>query len=278
MPRVRTALKGVLHKKQPKPPTSPPPPQKSPTLIRDLSFDTSTQSNSPLLGRLPPEIRNIIYEYVLCDNTFHLCWAPKKTIRDARHPEELGVCHMVGSIWDTPQPGWIPLMRDAKWWQRMLPIPKSSPKRADFAFLRTCKQVYIEAIDLFYSNNLFEFHNDATFVAFLDGLPPAQALTVQHVQLSWILHWDWVKWRPPHCFKRNWMPPVDRTARPVGFRELWDALGMRTGVERLTIRVKDEDPVTVVLSDHWQRPSLLFNVSRPRGPPAEPLRLYSSMS
>ncbi|KAF2438619.1 hypothetical protein P171DRAFT_437057 [Karstenula rhodostoma CBS 690.94] len=115
---------------------------------RSLSVDrkgrkTKTQTQSPFFSKLPPEIRFMIYEMVLCETAqVHII---------------VKGCKREG---DTTQMYGRTCVEPRRY------CPPGSRCRVQSQLLLTCRMVYREAIDILYSKNAFIFQSEYDFVLF----------------------------------------------------------------------------------------------------------------
>ncbi len=134
-------------------------------LARQLHLqDTQQQRPFPetSLGKLPGEIRNIIYEHLLVA-------PPSQTTRYLRVPGAAVI-----------DPNEIQT-------QGSLSTPTQTSKAGKpsyVAILQTCRQVNREAYHIFYAKNSFQFTNPPDLIAFLKGIGPLRRaeLTSLHVE------------------------------------------------------------------------------------------------
>ncbi|KAK7181325.1 uncharacterized protein CC84DRAFT_934886 [Paraphaeosphaeria sporulosa] len=115
---------------------------------RSLSVDRKgrkmkRQAQSPLFSMLPPEIRFMIYEMVLCETSqVHIIVKGSKRGSDTTE--------MYGRTCAEPRRY----------------CPPGSRCRVQSQLLLTCRMVYCEAIDILYSRNAFIFQSEYDFVLF----------------------------------------------------------------------------------------------------------------
>ena len=134
-------------------------------LARQLHLqDTQQQRPFPetSLGKLPGEIRNIIYECLLV-------FPPSQPTRYLRVPGAVVI-----------DPNEIQTQRSFS-----APTQTSKPGKASYvAILQTCRQVNREAYHVFYAKNSFQLTNPPDLIAFLKGIGPVRRaeLTSLHVE------------------------------------------------------------------------------------------------
>ncbi|KAL9023529.1 MAG: hypothetical protein Q9180_008196, partial [Flavoplaca navasiana] len=125
------------------------------------------------LGRLPLEIRVEIWKLVFGaeDNVFVLL--PSQKIRAV--PETWSVHHWLMAGQGYPN-------------RRFLSDHGEQSNDARFcanrpAILRTCRQIYIEAVELLYSENAFVFKDASTFTAFTKAVVPRRLNAIRTIRL-----------------------------------------------------------------------------------------------
>jgi hypothetical protein len=130
---------------------------------RELSFSEThlaAQQHCAFFAKLPVELRFKIYKFVLSYSIIHTlalrrrmahakCSANKESdIERACLPQDHEyICRH--PIWSDDEP-WNPV----------------TLSRADLALLRTCRQIYVEAINILYSSNTFDFATAESFNSF----------------------------------------------------------------------------------------------------------------
>ena len=128
------------------------------------------------LGRLPGEVRNIIYEHLLI-------FPPSQTTRYLRVPQDTNTHSNV------PSAKGATVATDSESASAELPAlalsqqPRSA-KVSYVAILQTCRQVNREAYHIFYANNAFHFMNAPDLINFLIGIGPLRRaeLTTLHLE------------------------------------------------------------------------------------------------
>ncbi|MCJ1225166.1 hypothetical protein MMC12_001815 [Toensbergia leucococca] len=152
-----------------------------PTMRRQLTGlgSPSPQSLiSPFLTKLPPEIRLQIYAYLLGDSVLHLVHlrhrlthvrcaspAPLDAPLDAPH-----VCY--------PSTGG----------HHLYPIYIGLNPRLEIAILRTCRQIYTEAMPVLYSTNTFDMDNLDCLIYLSQTIRRTRLASIRTLNLSWMPH------------------------------------------------------------------------------------------
>lgn len=171
---------------------------------------THAQKKSLLLTKLPPEIRNLIYAYILGDRVIHIIpsLVPSRTkpakvtpeqpflsrldYEFCRHADQhdglLGISpHSTCAIWITHDgelyfnaPKAVVQSVDEletrylRWWCR---------KDRALSMLKTCRQIYTEAIYILYATNTFDFRSINTFAQFPSTILPKRLNTIRTLHI-----------------------------------------------------------------------------------------------
>ncbi|KAJ5256503.1 hypothetical protein N7505_011654 [Penicillium chrysogenum] len=160
---------------------------------------TLEQTQSPLFGCLPTEIRLLIWEHYLCSRMLHITaqYIRRKWRRDKRQvigvlcviPRNFCSCshhHCQARI----------VARDyytGKRRKRNLYFDDisysmehvSETRRVDFTpLLQSCRRVYSEIVDIMFQNNTFHFHDWQTIIDFSHTLLPHRLGMIRILQLS----------------------------------------------------------------------------------------------
>ncbi|CEJ59147.1 hypothetical protein PMG11_07782 [Penicillium brasilianum] len=184
------------------PPSSPPSPPSS------TAFSPTTiPQTSPLLTRLPPEIRAIIWSYVFGSDTLHLVTIKNKV----RHVRCTASSSSPSSL--TNHRTCCPTTR-ARW--RLAPSPSTSTSTptststtcpttllyphthpslpttlssSSPSLLRTCRSIYTETRTTLYKASTFDVDDLYTFIAFTQSLPPHALLSITRLTIQWTPIW-----------------------------------------------------------------------------------------
>ena len=128
------------------------------------------------LGRLPGEVRNMIYEHLLI-------FPPSQPTRYLRVPlltdTHSNVSQAQGATMTTDSEA-----ASAELPTQALGQQHRSAKASYVAILQTCRQVNREAYHIFYANNAFHFTNAPDLINFLSGIGPLRRaeLTTLHLE------------------------------------------------------------------------------------------------
>ena len=144
-------------------------------LARQLHLQ-ETQRQLPFpesrLGRLPGEIRQMVYEYVLVA-------PPSQLTRYLRVPVLAATDSDVA-----PAGGMISYTASAKTPQHA-PVQHARPARVSYvAILQTCRQVHREAYHVFYARNAFHFTEAPILIGFLRGIGPLRRAELTSLNLE----------------------------------------------------------------------------------------------
>ena len=166
--------------------------------------------NSPFL-RLPGELRDRIFRYVIGDQLIHLLSCSTRsfihttciaTQSESRAYQEFKSSHQSVSKENPEEPipfqtrhahckPWAPKERgeQLKWRNpdgaAQVPYPK-----LDLCIMRACKQTYVECSFLLWTTNTFSFEDPLTLRRFVDKMNTVQKkqLTTIHIEKPWISH------------------------------------------------------------------------------------------
>ncbi|KAF2840360.1 hypothetical protein M501DRAFT_1030584 [Patellaria atrata CBS 101060] len=145
---------------------------------RTLSTDASVyvQNTSIFFMKLPAELRHQIYADVFGSNIIHLIWIPGRICHVRCTPsisyqnEKSCMCtnnmDPTYRLWEPPEPG------DAS--------------KIDFDLLFTCKQAYMEGIDLLYSLQTFDFFQPSLFMQFSSTVLPQRLSCITSMRITWL--------------------------------------------------------------------------------------------
>ena len=145
---------------------------------RRLSTSARFGSNvdCALLSRLPIELRLEIYTYVLGGNLLHIFQVPRRLAHKC--------CH------GTPSKGYF---------RSCCPTTQRNNVRkgyggpfssANIALLQTCRQIYLEAINVLYTTNIFDIDHLQTLIYLSRSIPPQHFATISKLNVSWPVTYD----------------------------------------------------------------------------------------
>ncbi len=150
--------------------------------ISQSSLATHFQPLSPLFTKLPPEIRQKIYELVLGGSVVHLVHSKRRitvhhrseVVEDFDHEEQVGSA----AIQEIPYLDWNSGNNE-------LPTLDLSSQQS-LSLLRTCHAIYTEAISVLYTSNVFTVSSPLVLIYLHDYiLLPQRFSEIRHLNLYW---------------------------------------------------------------------------------------------
>jgi hypothetical protein len=161
------------------------------------------QQACPFFTRLPLEIRLLIYEEVLGNHILHMLSLSGRvgvkicTLADSASTEN---DHQRACFPAKPRPAGDPPRSDGQ----LQFLVHGADYSGDFALqksitpiLRTCRQIYVEANDILYKSNLFDFAYAETFSWFRKSIQPEKLALITRLQVGrylplspWWFHWE----------------------------------------------------------------------------------------
>lgn len=156
-----------------------------------------------LLTRLPLELRLQIYTYVLGNQTIHI--ATKSTPTDPPH-----YCHFTHILCPEPfdKTRLMPCY-DLGHYEviaRQPVPPKPTYSRNTLGLVKTCRQIYTEAMPLLYSTNTFDIEADYSFRTlkmFCEAVPERHTTRIRKLQVKFVfgqfpdmgnIYWNMEEW------------------------------------------------------------------------------------
>ena len=132
---------------------------------------TSEQAHCPFFQILPYDIRRIVYEHILANETFHIIRLRRKLrlVGCAKEQRSDTTCWGMSSVDGT-------LIKD---------LEKKLSGRPLLYMLRTCRLVYTEAIGILYSRNTFDVNGPETMISLSQTLLPHRLNAIRSLQLTW---------------------------------------------------------------------------------------------
>lgn len=210
--------------------------------LSKISLITHSQPLSLLCTKLPPEIRQNIYELVLGGSVTHLVHGKKRILMCNRselaeqidHGEQIGRV----AIQETPYVDWIE-------GRNMLPILDQCSKNL-LSLLRTCHAIYAEAIPVLYNSNVFTIASPIVLIYLHDYvLLPQRFSEIRHLNLFWTYFSD------AALFCGRMYAPYDDES----WTRLWDLIaGMN--LRTLGIRLEYVGFAECSLESGWIQPLL----------------------
>ncbi|OJJ46945.1 hypothetical protein ASPZODRAFT_151547 [Penicilliopsis zonata CBS 506.65] len=135
--------------------------------------DSSTQEECRLLARLSPELRLIIWEYVLGGRRLHIVQRPHRRLGYIICSED-GSCDVC-----------LGVVKKASHGDQLLSLPM------------TCRQIYTECIHMIYALNRFEFNNTWSLTYLRPTIPAERWESIRAVELSWAFPGHWLPSKDP---------------------------------------------------------------------------------
>ncbi|KAL9129639.1 MAG: hypothetical protein Q9217_001957 [Psora testacea] len=189
-------------------------------------------AQSLLLRALPFEIRLRIYEYVFSHPPLRYPLADSD--QNAQVRGLLDASHFpINCIWRGRLPGRL-----------IAQPPIQLNDQADFSFgsqqnyaphrlaiLKTCKQTYAEAVDLFYSQPTFLVQDTPVLFDLFSTLLPQRLASIRNLQLHFLLRWpDIPSW---------WANPKSSPDNAVLWSSIWESIAQKmTGLQDLTLYIR----------------------------------------
>jgi len=136
-----------------------------------FSCNIDSQGTSPFLTKLPLELRQKIYRYALGDQLIHILLTPRR------------ISHITcaGLTPTDLERACCPSVL-----HRGITQPTTIPhSEINASLLRTCRQIYSEALPLFYSTNAFDFDDLSAFNIFAATIPGPGLAVIKTLHLNW---------------------------------------------------------------------------------------------
>lgn len=161
------------------------PPELPPRTHR-LSFLSSQPQTCALLTRLPVELRIMIYEHLLGHALFHVVSLPgrmgvfKCLIPHSAESDYRRTCIPLKRTYSTDgvRHPFLPSSMASLYPSVNLPISR-------LPLLQTCRQIYVESIDILYATNTFDFEHPEYFIWFVRAVRPSKLAVIASLQVIW---------------------------------------------------------------------------------------------
>ncbi|MCJ1465711.1 hypothetical protein MMC07_004330 [Pseudocyphellaria aurata] len=131
-----------------------------------------------LLSRLPFELRLEIYTYVLGGNLLHIYHVPRRLVHKRCRMQSVenkdwrwNCCRT------TRRSSTNPKVREVVYLGPVLSL--------DIAFLQTCRQIYLEAIPVLYTSNIFDIKHLQTLIYLSRSVPAQHFATISTLHVGW---------------------------------------------------------------------------------------------
>ena len=184
-----------------------------------FSYEPTTNAKSQLLSKLPLEIRQKIYTYTLGTNLVHLVLTPHR------------VAHIVCT-----KPTATDFERECCPSARGCFVPGSieiAPSDINVRLLRTCRQVYAEAMQMLYSTNTFDVDDLSAFNQFAANAPPVGLSSIKS------LHLHWINAYPPLEFVET-QSPAEAPYDDATYLRFWQTIAKEMpGLRELRLAIND---------------------------------------
>ncbi|KAI4122487.1 MAG: hypothetical protein LQ341_007299 [Variospora aurantia] len=193
---------------------------------------SKSQTQSAFLTRLPLEVRQDIYTYVLGSNLTHIvCKQGRLAHVRCKHTQEMdhqrlcrtaaiGTCHDETSM-------------------------LASTSNGNIALLGSCSQIYNEATDLLYSSNTFDFDHQDLFLFFARSILPSRLASIRCLHLN--LKVSSIK--QPFIWADN---------APNGWSLMWEIIGRdMPGLKHLRVRLVGWTGAPFPTMEDWWMESML---------------------
>lgn len=162
---------------------SPTPPKAPPAkLARSnlsiLTINESRNENCMLLRKLPLELRLEIFSHVLGNDAFRLISIPWRVVAVPDLEGNVSMAEKYDHFHNYNMPLLGPYMQ-------LDNAPELFIRSSGTAILRTCRQIYLEAVDLLYTSNTFILHDFHTLVTFAKSVPPQRLNTIRKLKVHY---------------------------------------------------------------------------------------------
>jgi hypothetical protein len=183
------------------------PPSPSSPASSTISSPTTIPQTSPLLTRLPPEVRAIIWSYVFGSDTLHLVTIKNK-VRHVRCTASLPssltnhrtCCPTTRARWRlAPSTSTSTSTSTSSSTSTTCPTtllyPHTHPSLPNTlstsspSLLRTCRSIYTETRTTLYKASTFDVDDLYTFIAFTQSLPPHALSSITRLTIQWTPIW-----------------------------------------------------------------------------------------
>ena len=185
----------------------PPPLPNARTNLSQTSLSTHPQPSSPLFTKLPPEIREHIYELVLGGDIIHLVDVSQR-IAHYRYP------HNEDTESQDPPTGTVALEKPlgprapptVTWLDERNRIPRPDQfSSGSLSLPLTCHAVYVEAMPVLYRSNTFSIASPLVLIYLKNYvLRPGRLAEIRHLRLN-----PWLRFDNPAHFRGRVPAPHD---------------------------------------------------------------------
>jgi hypothetical protein len=186
---------------------------------------TPIQTESLFLNRLPMEIRLMIYNYVVGDGAVHLVHIENR-IRHVRCEERYpslqrhrhSCCPETVARWRGVN-GWAGRgHRDHLLYPHTHTQLPENLSDSSLSLIRTCRQIYAEAIDIPYSSLVFDVDDLHTWIYFCRNICPERLATIKRLTVQYSIFWD------PMTGSEPWSSVYSHSHNDTIWEEFWHLL------------------------------------------------------
>ncbi|KAL8690673.1 MAG: hypothetical protein Q9218_003931 [Villophora microphyllina] len=204
---------------------------------RNLSIlPCESQPGCEFLARLPPEIRQEIYHYVLGGSLNHI-------VRKGKHLAHV-CCRLELSV---VRADFDRLCRPAARCPHYLGFETLGfTSNGNLALLRTCKQIYGETVEVLYKRNAFDFDHQDLFLHFVWSILPPRLALISRLYLNLDLAHATKPFRGPK-------------PAPYAWNLMWQVIGQEmVGLKHLSLRLigLQSMPHPTTQREQWVEPIL----------------------
>ncbi|KAL4785117.1 hypothetical protein BJX76DRAFT_194738 [Aspergillus varians] len=209
------------------------------------------QSTSPLLTKLPLEIRLMIYEYAFGDQVVHLVQVKDK-IRHVRCNHTTSsldknrrCCPVTPARWRANDLAASPptdnntstttttttITSTSMLYPHTHPSLPTQLSNSSTSLLRTCRAIYAEASSILYKSSAFDVDDLATFIAFSLSISPAHLRAIRKLTIQWTPVWQ------PMAGEEHKSSIYSHTHNDRLWALFWNRVAALRGLEELALSV-----------------------------------------
>jgi hypothetical protein len=219
--------------------------------MRSRQQQTSSQSQSSLLARLPVEVRQLVWREVIGGHVLHVARAHKRllAINCAEHYSSKLPTRYHG-CWGSTS-GWIQLGTTPGFYLSARGGHSAKPANL-LPLLQTCRTIYSETISMLYRDNVFDINHVDTLLYLRQSVLPDRLGQIRTLNLIWDFKWP----------LRICSAPYDVAT----WREACRVLAGCTGLQELSIFLSGGDLMPGLdKKERWQpllEPLMLIKAAR----------------
>ena len=165
------------------PPTPPKAPQAklARSNLSSLTINESRNDKCMLLRKLPLELRLEVFSHVLGKDAFRIISVPWRVIAvpDVEGNISMAAKYDFINDYDMTQLGSY-MQADST-----VNAPEAFIRSSGTAILRTCRQIYAEAVDLLYTTNTFILYDFHTLTTFAKSIPPQRLNAIRSLRVHY---------------------------------------------------------------------------------------------